>query len=41
VTVDTEEVAAGHYRYHVTLDWAGMQRTATLAGVYLNAALAG
>lgn len=40
-TVDTEEVAAGHYRYHVTLDWAGMQRTATLAGVDLNAALAG
>src|SRR5689334_22887860 len=39
-TVDTEEVGAGHYRYHVTLDWPGMERTATLAGVDLNAALA-
>jgi hypothetical protein len=39
-TVDTEEVAAGHFRYHVTPDWAGLERTATLAGVDLNAALA-
>ncbi len=40
-TVETEEVSASHFRYHITLDWPGMQRTATLAGVDLNAALAG
>lgn len=40
-TVETEELGETHYRYHITLDWPGLQRTATLAGVPLDAALAG
>ncbi len=38
-TVETQEEAPDHYRYLVTVDWPGMERTATLAGVDLNAAL--
>ncbi|MGI8587246.1 MAG: hypothetical protein ACR2M0_06095 [Chloroflexia bacterium] len=40
-SVETEELGEGHYRYHVTVDWPGLEQTATLAGVDLNAALAG
>ncbi|HUS15985.1 MAG TPA: hypothetical protein VM536_13345 [Chloroflexia bacterium] len=38
--VETEEAGAEHFRYRVTVDWPAMQRTATLAGVDLNALLA-
>jgi hypothetical protein len=39
-TVESEEVGPDHYRYQITLDRPGLQRTATLADVDLNAALA-
>ena len=39
-TVETEEVAPGHFRYHVQVDWPALEQTATLAGVDLQAAIA-
>ena len=39
-TVETEDLGESHYRYHLTVDWPGLERIATLAHVDLNAALA-
>ena len=38
-TVESEDLGDGRFRYQVTADWAGLQQTATLAKVDLDAAL--
>lgn len=40
-TVETSDVAPGHYRYRVQVDWPAVEAVATRAGVDLRRELAG